>query len=206
MHKIDDSTESKQHLTDRIVQYATKEFLSKGIKAVKMDDIARGLAISKRTLYETFDNKENLLMDCVRRMQTDTHNHMDIFIKEKCHSVIEIVVEFYRYQMQRFTGVSPEFLVDIHKYPAVMKWMETFRDSREKEAIDFFSLGVEEGYFQKDVNYKLIVRICDGSMEYVFQHRLFDEYSLKQILTDVTMLYIRGFCTLKGIEALEKLL
>jgi len=41
------------------------EFLHKGVKSVKMDDIANALAISKRTLYEIYSNKEELLLEAV---------------------------------------------------------------------------------------------------------------------------------------------
>lgn len=49
-----------------------KQFLSKGVKAVKMDDIAMSLSISKRTLYEIFADKEDLLMLVSRNMKMIT--------------------------------------------------------------------------------------------------------------------------------------
>lgn len=198
--------EHRQLLIDKIVQTASKDFFEKGVKAVKMDDIAKSLGISKRTLYEIFDNKEQLLIECLKQMAEQTKKHMDRFVKDNNPSVIAVTVEFYRLQMQKLNGMSPDFLIEIRKYPSVVKWMEKIRLSREKEGIEFFEEGVKEGYFRKDVNYKLIVQVCDGAMENVFHNKLFNQYSLKQIFTDVMMLYIRGFCTLKGIEALEQLL
>lgn len=46
---------------ERIVEQAMRMFATQGIKAVRMDDIARQLGVSKRTLYELFGDKEGLL-------------------------------------------------------------------------------------------------------------------------------------------------
>ncbi len=56
---------SGESLRARVIKKASQEFIKKGIKSVRMDDIAALLTISKRTLYEIFNNKEELLYDCV---------------------------------------------------------------------------------------------------------------------------------------------
>lgn len=56
---------SGESLRARVVKEASQEFIKKGIKSVRMDDIAALLTISKRTLYEVFNDKEELLYDCV---------------------------------------------------------------------------------------------------------------------------------------------
>lgn len=54
---------------ERIIEAAAKMFAEQGIKSIRMDDIAHALAISKRTLYEMFADKEELLYLSVRYMQ-----------------------------------------------------------------------------------------------------------------------------------------
>jgi len=56
----------KQGLKGKILEMAMKAFGEKGIRAVKMDDVAVYLGISKRTLYELYDNKEQLLFEGVK--------------------------------------------------------------------------------------------------------------------------------------------
>ena len=56
----------KQELKDRIKKAASEMFFKNGIRQVRMDDIAHNLGISKRTLYEIYDNKEQLLLDVVK--------------------------------------------------------------------------------------------------------------------------------------------
>ena len=48
-----------------IVEVATKMFHHQGLRGVTMDDIAHELTMSKRTLYQIFADKEQLLLDCV---------------------------------------------------------------------------------------------------------------------------------------------
>lgn len=52
----------RQELRNKIIDYAMAEFYKRGVKAVKMDEISRGLHVSKRTVYEIFGDKEELLL------------------------------------------------------------------------------------------------------------------------------------------------
>lgn len=63
MEQQDLYTEYRKHLKERILTVAMQAFKQHGIRNVRMDDIATTLAISKRTIYETYSNKEELLLD-----------------------------------------------------------------------------------------------------------------------------------------------
>lgn len=206
MYGADISIEHRRELTEKVLKTAMAEFQDKGIKAVKMDDIAGALSMSKRTLYELFGTKEQLLLECVRQWQKDKEAHMDRFIKERKPNVIAIIVEFYRYQMKCLSYVSSSYFYDLHKYPAVIKWLEADHGNKQKGAMRFFKKGVEEGYFRSDVNFELIQAVNSESMTYIVQSKLMEHYTPQQIFKDVTMLYIRGFCTMKGIQTLEEML
>ena len=53
----------KALIKEKIVKYASKAFAQRGIRQVKMDELASEMSISKRTLYELFGDKESLLME-----------------------------------------------------------------------------------------------------------------------------------------------
>ena len=61
------SSPYRTEVKNKILKISMKQFLSKGVKAVKMDDIAMSLSISKRTLYEIFADKEDLLYACIKK-------------------------------------------------------------------------------------------------------------------------------------------
>ena len=83
----------REELRERILTVAMEMFYKSGIKPVRMDDIANNLSISKRTLYEVFQDKETLLLECLvrgRELQNSYMNEVDI----QKSNVLEIVLKF----------------------------------------------------------------------------------------------------------------
>ena len=92
-------TEYRKELKGRILEVAVDEFLKSGIRAVKMDDIARLLGISKRTLYEIYPNKEDILLECIKMRHNEEDQQMAAFLQEGPRSTMDIILEFFRMQM-----------------------------------------------------------------------------------------------------------
>ena len=204
MQKLNTPTEYRRQLRKRILEVASLEFRSKGIRSVKMDDIANSLSISKRTLYEIYENKEQLLMETVKEECNSFDTCMEAYAKGDKHHVIEVLTEFYRLQMKSLAVVTPAYFIELQKYPQILEWLTKNREQRQCNAKQFFEDGIREGYFRSDVNYELITRISTGMMDYIMENRLYNNYAMKDILRNGVLLYIRGFCTLKGIEELDK--
>ncbi len=206
MYKSNTQTEYRQELRHKILETATREFRAKGIKAVKMDDIANLLSVSKRTVYEIYDNKEELLMETVKQEHINLALHMRDFVEQSKPQVMEIILEFYRIQMRHLTGVNPIYYSELHRYPEIMAWLEAKHKENDDNSQLFFTQGIQEGYFRSDVNYELIAKVSSGTMNYIMENQLYKQYELSEIFRDVIMLFIRGFCTMKGIGELERLL
>ena len=204
--KVDNSSDCRVLLSSRIIDKATEMFLTKGIKAVKMDDVANDLSISKRTLYEIFCNKEMLLLHCVRRLREERDDHFKNFNKSNHHSEIEMILEYYRYQLRRSSNVSIKFVKELQKYPVVVKWLDESKRKEKAVAKSFFEQGVRNGYFREDVNFKLVGDYAEIAITNSMENGLMDKYGIQEVFRNITMLYVRGFCTLKGIEELEKML
>ena len=75
------------NLRRRIVAVALQEFFRHGIKAVKMDDIARILSISKRTLYQVFEEKQQLLLECLKSRREQNLQYMQHFEQKGCNVI-----------------------------------------------------------------------------------------------------------------------
>ena len=123
MEATNNPTEYKQFLYKKVIEAAYEAFTSKGIRAVKMDDLAKALSISKRTLYEIFDDKEQLLLACIEENSKCFREHMEKFALKKNPSPIAIILEFYRFQIIQLNNIRPEFFVDINRYPKAVKWI-----------------------------------------------------------------------------------
>ena len=197
-------TEHREALREQILKVATREFTTIGVKSVKMDDIARKLKISKRTLYEIYDNKEQLLLESVARRIHEFDATLERFDSSGEKQVIDILLEFYRLQMEELRDMNPVYYEDLHKYPRVMSFLEQVNKEHKAHSKDFFKRGVLEGYFRNDFNYELISLLGNNVMQNVMESKLYNTYSLQDIFRNVVMLFIRGLCTAKGIQELDR--
>ena len=116
--KRTDKTVVKEH----IVLAAAKAFAQKGVKTVRMDDIATGLSISKRTLYELFHDKEDLLLDVMKLHREEMQEYMTQ-VASKAENVLEVLLKFFQRSAQDFQNTNRKFFEDIEKYPKVMRYI-----------------------------------------------------------------------------------
>lgn len=203
MHKDNLQTNYRMELPAKIMQVAMREFRRCGVKAVKMDDIASRLSISKRTLYEIFSNKEELLLECVRMQEEAFDSHMAEFGSDSSLNSIDIILEFYRFQMQNVSDVSPAFYEELSKYGHVMEFLNKKRIKRNANAKEFFTHGVSEGYFRKDVDFDIVSQIGAASMEHAMKTKMYEKYGMKGLLHNILFLFLRGLCTQEGIALLD---
>lgn len=199
MNKSNTPTEYRQELRSKILNTASEQFRTKGIKAVKMDDIAGTLSISKRTMYEIYENKEQLLMETVKEDHQKFEDQMQAYLAGGKRNVIDTILAFYRLKMNALSKVTPLYYTELQRYPEVIQWMEQKHLQHEHEEQSFFQQGIEEGYFRPDADYELLCNVSTGIMTYIMGNQLYKQYDLKEIFRNVSMLFLRGLCTQKGI-------
>jgi AcrR family transcriptional regulator len=166
-------TEYKKELRSKILSVAMAMFKKNGIKSVKMDDIANALQISKRTLYEIYENKERLLLECVREDRNNTRNHLMEFASHDCCDEMDILIEFFKMKMSDLEMINPKFFLELQKYSDVVDYLYQSRDEEILRSIQFIERGVEHGYFLKELNYSIVVRIADASMNYFIANEMY---------------------------------
>lgn len=109
----------RKELKGKILKTAMEQFLLHGIKKIKMDDIAKILGISKRTLYEIYQDKEQLLYEGL----LETEEHIDAYLLNYAQggkrNAVEILMESYYIQVDAFSHINPQFFIDIPKYKTV---------------------------------------------------------------------------------------
>ena len=91
----------RQELRNKIIDYAMAEFYKRGVKAVKMDEISSGLHVSKRTVYEIFGDKEELLLAGMKMQQAKELQLLEEFANTQARNVIDIISYVYKQQMHR---------------------------------------------------------------------------------------------------------
>lgn len=194
----------RKELKGRILEVAMREFKRKGVRSVKMDDIARILSISKRTLYEIYSDKQELLLEGIRHEERMHDEHISKFASGK--GVIDILMEFYRMQINQIGDVNPLFYDDVKKYKMVRDYIRERHLIHQQKGLDFFKKGVKDGYFRDDIDYELISRLAEDVSRLVMESSMYSEYSLEHVFRNIFFLFFRGFSTPKGIEVMDSLL
>ena len=205
MQELKSLSAYRQGLKGKILDTAMTLFAKKGVKAVKMDDIARTLNTSKRTMYELYDNKEVLLFEGIKTYNQQRESEMTEFVKGNAN-VMDIILNVYKVKVEEFRFTSPSFYDDIEKYPKVMAYLEKSREENRKELAAFLDKGVKEGYFRKDIHYDLVTILFDSIGQLFLQKRLYAHFSIESVLNNIMFISLRGICTIKGIEVLDKFL
>lgn len=190
----------EKKLRKDIVNYALNEFIAKGIKSVKMDDIAKGVSMSKRTLYLIFPTKESLLMCCIETARKKQHEDLKNIDKESDGDVIKIIVGVLNMQLRKFSRINPIFYEDIQKYPAIIKKLKSEDKNHEKRILAFFKRGVEQGVFQKDLNYKIVVEHMRMQSQGFMMNKMYLRYKMVDIIKSMSMVILRGLLTEKGLQ------
>ena len=198
----------KSKIRLQIIEYATSAFMANGVKAVKMDSISSALGISKRTLYEIFDNKEVLLEECIVKSQHDYDAMMQQIYADANGDLLKVLVSIFKFQVERIMKINPALYDDLLLYPELVKRMERSRNDNDAKIRNFFSEGVKQGIFRDTVNYQLIIESFKNHSAAIASQKLYKRYPMIDLFNSFTMVVFRGLVTesaLKRFEALYNL-
>lgn len=196
------TTAYREGLKNQILATAMEAFAAQGIRAVKMDDIARTLTISKRTLYEIYSNKEVLLFETVRKKRSDGEQ----WIKERLAAsanVIDIILQIYMQKAEEFRSTNQLFYTDLEKYPQILRFLRQDSQTQKLRLKQFLERGIDEGYFRRDVNTDLVMLSFEALGENIQRHSLYKLYTFDELFFNVFMVMLRGISTQQGIEEID---
>lgn len=192
----------KRKLKPTIVDEAMRCFSEQGIRAVRMDDIARNLGISKRTLYELYSNKEELLLEVIRKACAQRDEEIAHF-KEDCDNVMDLLIRILRMQLERVSATNSKFYLDLRRYKDAEHLLESRFAEERKKSHGFFMQGVKEGYFLPNIDYPFFLIIVARTMRMVKTDDGFVGIGYKQLFLNFIYPLVRGICTVKGIEKID---
>ena len=196
-------------IRERIIEEATRQFLQFGIRNVTMDGIAAALGMSKRTVYETFKDKSALVHSCLHKLN-QKHKNRNKKICTASQNVIETIFQFMQEGIKAMNAINPVFFRDMEKlYP---KTWEGLRENNEKEAFDLskelLHKGIKEGLFRPDINISIVARLFHKQMNLLADETVFprDEYNYTDVFQSLTINFIRGISSQKGIALIDSIL
>ena len=203
MYNTATETTYRQELKEKILITAINLFHKHGIRSVKMDDIANELKISKRTLYEIYSNKEELLLEVVRRDKQREKRRLDE-IGRTGSNVINIIIEICRFRLEEFSQINPLFFEEIHKYPELLAYVRRVHDEREIDAHAFIQRGIDEGLFLPNLNYDIVRTMTVALQNAIMNQYLYKKYDIKELAHVSILFFIRAYCTMKGVKLLDE--
>ena len=197
---------TKDDVRNIIIGKALELFTSRGIKDVKMDDIASELSISKRTIYEQFADKEELLLECMKVNQEKKREYA-AQVSSMANNVLEIVFRLYQYGMEEMKNVNSSMYRDIKKYPKVCEFLNQRKAQSAQNSREFYEAGVRQGLLREDVNFDIFQFLVDLSMNgFLNDEMLMNRWTLTEVLDTVVRVNMRGICTEKGQRMLDDFL
>ena len=99
----------------QIITKSEELFMRYGIRSVSMDDIARELGISKKTLYQQVENKSDLIRQIFAERSMQERLAIEA-MRQESDNAIEEVVEVARFMISRLRLLSPTSRYDLEKY------------------------------------------------------------------------------------------
>lgn len=177
-----------------------------GIKSITMDDIAKELSISKKTIYQYFTDKDEIVMLSMT-FYMDQQKVAFEEMQQKATNTIEELHFISQHLKSNFQNVSMSALMDIQKhYPKVWQLFLSYKEEVfKKTMMDTINRGIAEGYFRNDVDPELMAVLRFEQIQMCFNPSIFpkDKYSFSEMQTHFLMHFIHGMLTDKGRELLK---
>lgn len=173
-----------------------------GIKSVTMDDVARELGISKKTLYEHFRDKEDL----VRRVLMNEFDRHRCVLEENMaqrqQNAIESLFEVYKMTNAMLRDFNPSMGYDLRKYyPRLFIRIRDLWRKRVLESVrDNLTRGKKEGLYRKELNSALIAKLHVARAESMLDNDLFtpEEIASMKLFHEVFVYHLHGILSHKG--------
>ena len=196
-------------LRDRIIEVSSDLFMSNGCKSVTMDEVAAANGISKRTLYEHFKDKTNLLEECSLMMEEKMK-----MLGEKAFSgsksIIELICLEHESQSDMMINMRIRFFEELKKYyPALYEKMhKRFTDFHKVTTRKFLERGQKEGLFLINIDMEVVGRMVFEIATIIQNSEIFSlaNHSRKQLFRETMVMYFRGISTEEGIKMIDKYL
>jgi len=191
-----------------ILEESSKLFLRYSIKSLSMDDIARQLGVSKKTLYQYFSDKKELVQS-VMKFHMEQTNRCFQNLKFTDGNAIDILLEVSQILIEQMGQINPAVKYDLKKYyPEAFKTMMDYKRGKILSHIERnLSQGIKEGLYRKDMNTHVIAYFYLIRMDQFLSMEADDDtiknISSETILTELFIYHIRGIANDKGLEYLE---
>mgnify|MGYP005851289847 CR=1 FL=1 len=192
----------------RIIQEAISLFLEYGFKSVTMDDLADKLAVSKKTIYEHFDTKTDLVKETTDIIFENISCSIDDLRNQKLDPVEETlaikneVMHHLKNEKSSTQYQLQKYYPKIHKSLKKKQWDKMQDCCREN-----LTRGIKEGFYRSEINVESVFRFYYHGMNLLKDQEVFppQQFSTQELNTQFLEYHLRGIASSKGLKRLEEL-
>ncbi len=190
----------------RITEEAANMFRKYGIRAVTMDMLANQLGISKRTIYEIFRDKDELLTGVLRWM-AEKQKELIKKIFAESENVISAIFRFFELMDEHYSRMSPAFKLDMEKYhnDIIRKLRDADELPYDNDNAEMLIRGIREGVFRSDID----IAIANKCIYEVIRMPLSkdkiegEDIEWKDVFRHFYINYLRGISTPEGLNLID---
>ena len=196
---------------EKILLGSEELFHQHGVKNLSMDEIARHLGVSKKTIYIYFKDKQDLLTACVRNHFLARETAM-----KSLHQQNLPAIEEYFYLMDEVSNSIREHTSSLLMIQEIKRYYPEvwgiFREFKQKCILNSVENnlrnGINEGVYRPEIDVAIIARIRGAEMEAISNPEIFPHYEfhLPHLFDQLLMYHLYGICTPKGAKKLISLL
>ncbi|MEM0993512.1 MAG: TetR/AcrR family transcriptional regulator [Bacteroidota bacterium] len=190
-------------IKEQITEQAGKLFMRYGIRSVSMDDIASKLGMSKKTIYQYFENKSDLIQQV-----TLSHIQQDLAvfnsIRDSADNAVEELMNFAQYLMETIRQVSPTAMYDLQKYyrESFCKVQEVHRQYVYSTIKENIERGQQQDIYRAEINADIAARMYVAASHAVMDEDVFpmENYKKEEIIKEFIHQFVHGWASDKGLE------
>jgi len=192
---------------ERILIEAEQLFFRYGVKSITMDEIAMHLGISKKTIYQFYKDKKELVYKVVETRILKQENEM-VEIAETAADPVEEILLTSDWLKNIFQNMNPFLLMEVQKYyPRAYGVFQAHRDKCIFANIyNNIKKGIESGLYRSGIDVDTIARLRMVCIDAAFNPEKFPlaKRNLNELQTQLIEHFLYGICTLKGHKLINK--
>jgi AcrR family transcriptional regulator len=197
------NTSNREEIRERAIETTSEIVLRCGNLSVRMDDVAQELSVSKRTLYEIFGSKEELLLECMNRHIA----RMSKMLEEEIGREEDVLTVFLKH-LEVLINESRERdhnkFEDMDKYPKLKKVFHEHLADMARRMRGFMELGVKQGVFRDDLNMDVLMKAFSAMGTMANKEADKNEFRYDELIDGTLVVLLRGIASPKGMAKLEK--
>jgi AcrR family transcriptional regulator len=188
---------------ERILKAAEELFMQYGFRSISMDDIARHISVSKKTIYQFFEDKDEIVSITVSRHFDREREVCQHQVFNNSANAVEELLLVSKFMKSNAMNINPAVIFDLQKYHPTA-W-QIFKDFKHEFVLQHIlrnlRKGIEEGLYREDIDAEVMARLRLEEVQFGFDNSLFPpaRFNLYNIQMQLLEHFIRGIVTEKGL-------